>query len=168
MFVPAPAPTSEIINFNLEFDSEYWNQPPVVDIYLNDIHKGVWIIDSKNFQINFQHQLEFGVDYTLEIQRSGKTPDQTREITPGEYQTQTLTINKISIDRINMQNIVWHSCTFAPEYPEPWATQMRDSGVCLEEHLQGEMTLGHNGVWKFTFGSPVYKFLVDFVRGERE
>jgi hypothetical protein len=108
---------------------------------------------------------DFAGTHTLEIHRSGKTNDQNRILPDGTYQGQSLHIKQVLLDNIDLRNIVWHSCRFYPEYPEPWASEQRAQNIELESEVIGETYLGHNGVWRFNFTSPIYKFLVGWARG---
>lgn len=160
-------PDSENIYIDLLLEGDYWDRPPVVDVIIDDQLIQTHTVDSYQYRIRFKHQLRFDQPHVLQLNRRGKTDDQNKLLPDGSYQTQTLRIKQVKLDNIDLRNLVWHSCRFYPEYPEPWATQQRDQGIQLETVLTGETTLGHNGVWKFAFTSPIYKFLVSWIRGTR-
>ena len=77
-----------------------------------------------------------------------------------------LIIEKIKIDNIDLKNLIQHRCLYTPVYPEPWASQQTDKGKDLPKILNGTMILGHNGEWEFEFKSPVYKFLIDWIKNK--
>jgi hypothetical protein len=163
--ITAPTPTSENIFFDIILESTYWDQPPQVEVVIDNESIAKYTVDTSEFHIRFRQEMTFDQPHVLELRRTGKTPDQTRMLHNGQYETQMLHIKKIMIDNINLRNLVWHSCRFDPEYPEPWASQQRAQGIILENSVVGEMYLGHNGIWRFDFTSPIYKFLVAWAKG---
>jgi hypothetical protein len=92
----------------------------------------------------------------LIIQRSGKTPDQTK-ITQGL--DQVLYIDSLAIDSTQIDSLLHTHSVFTPDYPEPWASQQRALGMPLAETIVGENILGHNGMWCLKFTSPFYQYL---------
>jgi hypothetical protein len=159
-------PDSENIFIDIVFCAEFWDKAPTVDIYVDDKFISTHAVDRDDYHVKFRHRCGFG-PHTLKLHRRNKTDDQNRQLPDGTYLGQMLIIKQVKLDNIDLRNLVWHSCKFRPEYPEPWATQQRDAGVELESELRGEMNLGHNGTWSFEFTSPVYKFLVNWVKGSR-
>ena len=159
------APSYEIIDFDFWFESSYWRNPPIIDIFVDDNKIDTVIVDQE-IHYHFSRRLDFG-NHSVKIKRYGKTADETRVNDCGEYDTQTLTIRQVNIDNINLRNILWDRAKFFPVYPEPWATQQILLGHLLETQVLGEMTLGHNGTWVFDFSSPFYQFIVDCVRTPR-
>ena len=101
--------------------------------------------------------MSFDKPHTLELIRSGKSTETA----------QMLHIKTIKLDNIDLKNLVLSRSTFDPEYPEPWASEQIANGVKLENQIQGEMYLGHNGVWRFEFTSPIYKLLVAWTKGTK-
>jgi hypothetical protein len=128
---------------------------------------GKYTIDQPDFHIRFQQLMLFDQPHVLELRRTGKTNNQTQVLPDGTFKTQMLYIKTIKIDNIDLRNLVWSCSTFTPEYPEPWATEQQALGVELEKQVPGEMYLGHNGTWRFEFTSPIYKFLVEWAKGNR-
>lgn len=161
MIIPAP-PTDELIVFGIWLEPHYWNNPPVVDILIDQQLISTIRVD-KDMHHSFSHRLNFS-SHSLTIKRYGKDHNETRPDGHGGYDTQSLTIGKITIDNINVRNILWDQAEFYPDYPEPWASEQISAGHQLENKVIGEMILGHNGTWVFNFSSPFYKFMVDFVR----
>ena len=163
--IEAKPPTQETISFDLFFTSQFWNTPPYVDIWM-DQEKIASISVNKDQKYSFNHTCKFG-PHQLRLVRHGKNEDETRIDPNGGYETQTLELKKISIDQINVMNIVWQRCQFSPEYPEPWATEQKKQGHILDSTVQGETIFGHNGIWIFEFRSPFYQFVVDCVKGRK-
>ena len=73
---------------------------------------------------------------------------------------QLLHIKSIEIDEIDLGSLLFEG-VYRPNYPEPWATQQRESGHNIPETLKNSTDLGHNGTWTFTFTSPFYMWLLE-------
>ena len=166
-YIIASDPTSENIFFDIILDATYWDQPPKLEVLVDDKSVGTYTIDQPEFHIRFRRVMSFDQSHILELRRTGKTQDQTRILDDGTFETQMLHIKTIKLDNIDLRNLIWHSSKFEPEYPEPWASEQQSQGVKLEKQVLGEMYLGHNGTWSFTFTSPIYKFLVGWAKGNK-
>lgn len=164
-FITAPNPTSENIFFDVFLEATYWDKPPELKILVDGNTIGHYIIDRSDLHIRFRRVMSFDQLHVLELHRLGKTVDQTKIHPDGSIETQMLKIKTIKLDNIDLKNIILHTSEFEPIYPEPWASQQKALGIELEKKVPGEMYFGHNGVWKFEFTSPIYKFLVNWVRG---
>ena len=138
----------ERISFEIELDSEYRDSAPHVIIGIDGTTHFTGHIDRHQI-IRFYHDLDFGQDHRLTISRSHTQP------------CQLLTIQTITIDGTNIQNLIWNRSQFRPSYPEPWASQQRDQGIDLAPQIIGETCLGHDGEWSLTFGSPFWQFLLN-------
>lgn len=140
---------NETLKFYLEFYPEYIEDDyPSACISIDDHEKIDRPITLADSIFSFTHTLEFNRPHVLTIKRYGKT-----------NKPQQLTIKKISIDGIDIRNIIWCRSYNRPSYPEPWASQQRASGIVLEETILGETCFGHNGTWTLEFTAPFYKFL---------
>ena len=69
-------------------------------------------------------------------------------------------IQSNQIDDIDIGALVYQG-VYKPTYPEPWATQQRQSGVDLPETMKNVTQMGHNGTWTFKFSSPFYMWLLE-------
>jgi hypothetical protein len=107
--------------------------------------------------------LNFG-QHQLSIRRYNKTGNQVRINDSGQLEDQMLSIKKITIDDINIRNIIWCKSYNEPEYPELWASQQRAKGINLEKFILGETNFGHNCTWRLEFTSPFYQFIFDSAR----
>jgi hypothetical protein len=165
-YITAPAPTSENIFFDIVLKSTYWNQPPELEVVVDNDSVGKYTIDQPEFHIRFRRVMQFDQPHLLELRRTGKTPVQTRMLADGTFETQMLEIQTVKLDNIDLKNLILHRSQFEPEYPEPWASEQQAQGIELEAQVPGELYLGHNGVWRFSFTSPIYKFLVAWAKGE--
>jgi hypothetical protein len=164
-FITAPDPVSENIFFDIILESTYWDRPPELEVAVNGKFIEKYTIDQPDFHIRFCQVMSFDQLHVLELRRLGKTNDQTQILKDGTFKTQMLHIKTIKLDNIDLRNLIWSRSTFTPTYPEPWATEQQAQGVKLEEQVVGEMYLGHNGTWRFEFTSPIYKFLVEWAKG---
>lgn len=144
----------ETIKFNILLESTFWDKPPKVQVFVNDVLKFQGeVIKSQN--VVFNADLEFNRQHKLTIIRQGKTPDQTQG-----NKDQLLIISSIEIDGVNIRDIVFTKSKFIPEYPESWAFEQASNGIDLEKEIIGETILGHNGIWYLDFSSPFYRFLI--------
>ena len=155
---------TEKLKFKLELYATMWDQPPHAEILINDKSHFAGEITSdedKPYVIEFEHELTEGSDYHLTIKRSGKGKNQTLINDKGDIlKDQLLHIKSMEIDEIDIGALVYEG-VYTPEYPEPWATQQREAGVELKESFKNVTQMGHNGEWKFTFGSPFYMWLLE-------
>ncbi len=164
-YIIAPDLTSENIFFDIILDATYWDQPPKLEVLVDNESVGTYTIDQPEFHIRFRRVMSFDQPHILELRRTGKTQNQTQMLDDGTFKTQMLHIKTVKLDNIDLRNLIWHYSKFEPEYPEPWASEQRSQGIELEKQVLGEMYLGHNGAWRFTFTCPIYKFLVAWAKG---
>jgi len=157
--ITAPPPVKETIWFDITFESSYWRTPPIIEVFVDQQRLCNQSIIESQETVSFQTTLLFG-PHTLSIHRSGKDDSETRVLPDGTYQTQTLCIKQLLIDKIDVRNLIWDDSVFEPVYPEPWATEQKNNGVDLACSVVGELIFGHNGVWQFDFSSPFYQYLV--------
>lgn len=150
---------SEHIIFELDFFGQYWDQPPLAKISINNDEKYHGSICDIQ-QIAFSHTLAFNQRHVLKIERFNKTDSQCRINALGQLDDQILHIKKIAIDGINIRNLIWHKSVFTPMYPKLWAAQQKHLGIKLESNIVGETILSHNGSWTFEFSSPFWNFLI--------
>ena len=71
---------------------------------------------------------------------------------------QSVTICDIELNGISDPRFVWRGI-YKPDYPEPWASQQRESGTELAAEIQNTDYLGWNGTWCLRFGSPVFTWI---------
>ena len=155
---------TEKLKFKLELYAEMWDKPPVAEILINDkifTKKHITGTNQKPDLIEFEHELEENKDYTLTIKRSGKENNQTVVNDKGEIiKDQLLNIKSIEIDEIDIGALIFEG-EYTPEYPEPWATQQRESGNDLKDSFKNVTKMGFNGTWRFKFGSPFCMWLLE-------
>jgi len=155
---------TEKLKIRLELYATMWNRPPVAEITINNsviVKKDVTGTEDKPDVIEFEHEFDEGSDYSLIINRSGKGNNQTVVNAKGDIiKDQLLNIKKIEIDEIDIGALVYEG-VYTPDYPEPWATQQRESGNDLKDSFKNVTKMGFNGEWKFTFSSPFYMWLLE-------
>lgn len=140
----------ETITFNIHLRAEFQNNPPHATILLdNEVKYSDYIIN--DIKITFKETLYFA-------------PHKLSLIRSNTEKNQLLYIDKVIIDGVDVRDIVWIKSYNIPVYPEPWATIYRRAGNILEEKIIGETCLGHNSTWSLEFYSPVYKFIMDWMK----
>ena len=148
---------TEKLKFKLALYSTMWDKPPHAEILIDDqsfFKQDITSTEDEPTLIEFETDLEEGKDYQLIIKRSGKTNNQTIINEKGDIlKDQLLHIKHITIDEIDIGALVYEG-VYTPEYPEPWATQQRQSGNELKESFKNVTQMGFNGEWKFKFTSP--------------
>ena len=155
---------TEKLKVKLELYATMWDQPPHAEILINDksfVKKEITGSESDADVIEFEHEFVEGEKHCLIIRYSGKGKNQTVVNEKGDIlKDQLLHIKSIEIDEINLGAIVYEG-EYTPEYPEPWATQQRESGNDLKESYKNVTQMGFNGEWKLKFESPFYMWLLE-------
>tara|TARA_Y100000114_G_C11612642_1_gene255839 strand:+ start:66 stop:548 length:483 start_codon:yes stop_codon:yes gene_type:complete len=155
---------TEKLKFKLMLHATMWNKPPHVEIKLNDksFYSGdITGTEDKPDVIEFEHELNEGGTYSLDIHRSGKGRNETVINEKGDIlNDQLLHIKSIEIDEIDIGGLVYEG-VYEPTYAEPWATQQKEAGVVLPKTSKNVTSMGHNGVWRFKFQSPFYMWLLE-------
>ena len=155
---------TEKLKFKLELYATMWDQLPHAQILINDVvhfDDDITGTELKPDLIEFEHELEEGKQHSLIINRSGKGKNQTVVNDKGDVlKDQLLHIKNIEIDEIDIGALVYEG-VYTPKYPEPWATQQIQAGIELEKSFKNVTIIGHNGEWRFSFGSPFYMWLLE-------
>ena len=155
---------TEKLKFKLELYATMWDRPPHAEILIDDKNhfKGaITGTEDKPDLIEFEHELEEDKEYHLIINRSGKSKNQTVINDKGDIlKDQLLHIKSMEIDEIDIGALVYEG-VYTPIYAEPWATQQREAGVELQKSFKNVTQMGHDGEWKFKFGSPFYMWLLE-------
>ena len=155
---------TEKLKFVLELYADMWDKPPHAEIFINDksvFQKDITGTEQKPDVIEFEHELEEEKTHNLVIKRTGKTKNQTIINDKGDIlKDQLLVIKRIEIDEIDIGALVYEG-EYTPEYPEPWATQQRESGNDLKNSYKNVTRMGFNGSWNFRFSSPFYMWLLE-------
>ena len=155
---------TEKLKFKLELYATMWDQPPVAEVKINSksyFKSEITSTEQSPTLIEFESELTEESEYSLIIERSGKGKNQTVLDSKGEIiKDQLLHIKGIEIDEIDIGALVYDG-VYTPRYPEPWATQQRESGQDLKDSFKNVTKMGFDGEWKFTFQSPFYMWLLE-------
>jgi len=155
---------TEKLKVKLELYATMWDQAPHAEVLINDkryFDRNITGTEDKPDLIEFEHEFTEGSDYSLIIKRSNKTKNQTVLNSEGEIiKDQMLHIKSIVIDEIDIGALVYEG-VYTPKYPEPWATQQRESGNDLKDSFKNVTQIGFNGEWRFTFSTPFYMWLLE-------
>jgi hypothetical protein len=145
----------EDITFEIYLKPVYADVPPGAQIFINDECKYDGLIDNDTV-VKFNHTLYFNQQHQLRIHRYNKEKSR-----PVNDIHQTLILDKIIIDGVDIQNIIFSRSYNEPDYPEHWAKQNPD----LQKTIIAETHFGFNGVWRLNFTSPFYMFVMNCVAG---
>ena len=155
---------TEKLKFKLELYSTMWDKPPYAEILIDhDVQfKGaITGTENKPNVIEFEYEMKSEQQYNLIINRSGKGRNQTIINEKGDIlKDQLLHIKSINIDEIDIGALVFDG-VYTPTYPEPWATQQRESGNDLRDSFKNVTSMGFDGEWRFSFTSPFYMWLLE-------
>ena len=155
---------TEKLKFKIELYATMWDKPPHTEIMVGDksyYNDDITSTEDKPTLIEFEAELEEEKECSLIIKRSNKGRNQTVVNEKGDLlKDQLLHIKSIEIDEIDIGGLVYEGI-YTPQYPEPWATQQRESGTELRESFKNVTQMGHNGEWKFKFTSPFYIWLLE-------
>ncbi len=155
---------TEKLKFKIELYATMWDKPPVAEILINDqsyFMDEIKSTEDKPHLIEFTHELEEEKEHSLIINRTNKGRNQTVINEKGDItHDQLLHIKRIEIDEIDIGALMFEG-EYTPKYPEPWATQQRESGQDLKDSFKNVSQMGFNGTWEFKFSSPFYMWLLE-------
>ena len=155
---------TEKLKFKLELYATMWDKPPHAEILIDGksyYNSEITSTEDKPTLIEFEAEVDEDKKVDLIINRSNKGVNQTVVNEKGDIlKDQLLHIKRIEIDEIDLGSLVFTGL-YTPKYPEPWATQMAESGRELRESFTNVTQMGHNGEWKFTFTTPFYMWLLE-------
>ena len=155
--------TTEKLKFVIELYSEFWKNPPIAEVYINDQSKFKDYIKGtkdKPTIITFEQGVNEGSEYQLIIDRYNKSEKETNIVDGKILNDQMLHIKSITIDEIDIGSLVYEG-VYKPKYPKRWAQQQKDAGNNLPNTLKNVTAMGHNGTWTFSFSSPFYMWLLE-------
>ena len=155
---------TEKLKFKIQLYATIWDRPPHVEVLIDDKSYFAGDISSTKESptiIEFESELSEGKNYNLVLKRSGKGRNQTVINEKGDIlKDQLLHIKAIEIDEIDVGALVYEG-EYTPKYPEPWATQQRESGNDLKDSFKNVTQMGFNGEWSLGFSSPFYMWLLE-------
>lgn len=148
-------PNFENIKFDIILGSDYTVDPPQITIYVNDAKKYSGNLVDSITQIQFACDLEFGQQHKIKIIRSGKENCSIADL------EQIAWLEKLIIDGVDVQNIIWSSSLYYPVFPKVWYNEQLALGQTPEYPVHSGTHWGHDGYWELEFSSPFYLFLIE-------
>lgn len=139
------------VKLDIRLRSIWHDNPPEINIGINDDIQRIILLDDRQFHYEFTANNTA----TLTVELLNKTDADTR---PDKGLDKAVVIESISFFGINDPQFVWQG-VYAPQYPEPWATEQRNQGVVLKPHLTNQTYLAWNGKWTLTFTVPVFTWI---------
>jgi hypothetical protein len=139
------------VELDIHLRSIWHNDPPEINIGINNDIQPIILSDDRTFHY------EFTADNlsTLSVELLNKIDTDT---VPNKGLDKAVIIESVSFFRISDPKFVWAG-VYEPKYPEPWATEQRDRGVALKQHLSPHTYLCWNGKWTLTFDVPVFTWI---------
>lgn len=154
---------SEILAIKLGLVGTYWDKSPEFRVSFNDsvvtqghITEPSGVVQFVEFQVD--NQLSQGV---LKVELLNKVADQ--DTVKSNYDSDDYTIVKdllldidsLSVDDIDLGNLVYTASEYRPVYPDNYHAEHR------APVLTGQKTMGWNGAWSMTWGNPFYIWLLE-------
>jgi hypothetical protein len=140
----------EIIQFRFEFESEWTNAPPVIEIKNN----GQRLIEP--ISINGKQSAECSIEMLPGLHNN------VLEIVRSNHDEQTQQICKlvdIKVDDHSIKSILNHT-EFYPQYPKIWYQEQVLLGKDWPSFHIGWLNWGWNGTWKMYYDTPFYSWLL--------
>lgn len=153
---------TEQIKFEIYLTSEYYKNPPHAEIYINDSLKFSDDIRDRQKIITFWEKLNFDSQYSLKIIRSNA--DEKNYSINGKIANQCLYIDKIIIDNINCEWLLYSNSYAITDYPESYKKYQQERGLEIFDKSYNT-TLIFNTEWYFNFTSPFYIFIMKCMGG---
>ena len=154
--------STEDINFDINFTSEYYKKPPHAKIFVNEVCKFSDFITNDKQKICFTEKLNFNENYTLKIIRSNA--DNKKHVIDGKIFEQCLHLDKVIIDNIDCEWLLYENSFAIPEYPVDFIEHQAKLG--LPHITKGySKTFTFNTEWYFNFTSPFYIFIMKCMGG---
>jgi len=153
---------SEEIKFEIYLTSEYYEKPPHAQIFLNESLKFSNEITDNKKLITFTEKLNFDNKYSLRIIRSN-TDEKNYNIN-GKIVNQCLYIDKIVIDNINCEWLLYENSYAITDFPESYIKYQEETGQTYSKKAYNR-TLIFNTEWHFNFTSPFYIFIMKCMGG---
>lgn len=142
----------EKLLIELEFDSEWEESAPFVEIFNNNIKLVNLTKISDKTIIRFDLELMSNLDCELEIKRTGHN----------KINQQICQFRSFKVDDIDITPILDHG-KFYPIYPEPWFTEQKQQDIDWPEYHLRWRDWGWNGSWKLHYKTPFYTWLLKVI-----
>jgi hypothetical protein len=139
------------VKLDIHLQSIWHNNPPEINIGINNNIDRIILLEDQTFHYEFTTNNRS----TLTVELLNKTDADT---IPYKRLDKAVIIESVSFFGISDPKFVWAG-VYEPKYPEPWATEQRNQGVVLKQHLSPHTYLGFNGKWTLTFDLPVFTWI---------
>jgi hypothetical protein len=148
---------NEEVEISVSLSSEFHDDPPNFQLFLNDVLISGGTISAKmseksSEEFKWTGQLPEG-EHVIKIIFSGKTDKDTEIDAEGNIiKDKLLNVHGISIDEIELGNLVYKLCNFYPD------KKIRSD---LPYVIPNLTCIGYNGVWILKFNVPTYLWLLE-------
>ena len=142
---------TEEVSLNIELSSTYWDDRyPGARVYINDTLIFENLITGPT-AISWSGSVN--ENNTITVEMYNKQDGDTVTDDAGKIINDVLlNINNISIDEIDLDNLLWTNSTYYPNHNDNQPTP---------ESVKECVNLGWNGRWKLEFTAPVYLWLLE-------
>lgn len=137
--------TDYTVQLDVQLKPIWHNNPPEINIGINDDINTVILSDNRLFHYEFNTNKPS----VLTVELINKTDADTVN-----GLDKAVIIESVSFFGISDPKFAWAGI-YKPEYPEPWASQQTDLKPLLKNHTY----LGWNGKWTLTFDVPVFTWI---------
>ena len=129
-----------------------WHRdPPEINIGIDNTINRVTLSQAQTFRYDFTSSGRSTIIIELLNKKDADT-------VPGQDLDKAVIIESVGFFGIEDPRFVWLG-VYEPEYPEPWATEQRQQGIVLKQHLTNHNYIGWNGKWTLTFTVPVFTWI---------
>jgi hypothetical protein len=139
------------VELDIHLRSVWHDNPPEINIGINDNINNIILLEDQIFHYEFISNNTS----TITVELLNKIDSDT---VPDKGLDKAVIIESVSFFGILDPQFAWAG-VFEPRYPEPWATEQRNQGVVLNQHLSPHTYLGFNGKWTLTFTVPVFTWI---------
>jgi hypothetical protein len=139
------------VKLDIHLRPVWHDNPPNINIGINNDIQQI-ILSEEHI---FHYEFIANTSSTLTVELLNKIDSDT---VPDKGLDKAVIIESVSFFGISDPKFAWAG-VYEPKYPEPWATEQRDQGVVLKQHLSPHTYLGFNGKWTLTFTVPVFTWM---------
>jgi len=139
------------VELDIHLRSIWHDNPPIINIEINDDIDNIILSEDQTFHYEFI----CNNNSTITVELLNKT-DADSVLPKGL--DKAVIIESVSFFGISDPKFAWAGI-YEPKYPEPWASEQRNQGVVLKQHLSPHTYLGFNGKWTLTFSVPVFTWM---------
>jgi hypothetical protein len=139
------------VELDIHLRSVWHDNAPKINIGINDDINSIILSEDQVFHYEFI----CNNNSTLTVELLNKTDSDT---IPDKGLDKAVIIESVSFFGISDPKFAWAG-VYEPNYPELWASEQRNQGVILKQHLSPQTYLGFNGKWTLSFSVPVFTWM---------